>query len=106
MKTQITTHGRKATMFWGVGDSSKLQPEERQTLDALRRLGETGHIVGLTPEQTKVAIAAIQFYASVTATSGIIAGARNVLLFIGSICVMYWAVKDFAVQFVKTSVGG
>ena len=93
-------------MFWGNGDSSKLAPEERQTLDALRRLGETGHIVGLTPEQTKVAIAAIQFYAGVTATTGIIAGARNVLLFLGSLCVMYWAAKDVLVQFVKSSVGG
>jgi len=93
-------------MFWGVGDTSKLAPEERQTLDALRRLGETGHIVGLTPDQTKVAIAAIQFYASVTATTGIIAGARNVLLFLGSLCVMWWAVKDIAVQFIKTSAGG
>lgn len=97
--------GRLA-MFWGIGDSSKLAPEERQTLDALRRLSETGHIVGLTPDQTKVAIAAIQFYAGVTATTGIIAGARNVLLFLGSLCVMYWAVKDFAVTFIKASVGG
>lgn len=93
-------------MFWGVGDSSKLAPEERQTLDALRRLGETGHIVGLTPDQTKVAIAAIQFYASVTATTGIIAGARNVLLFLGSLCVMWWAARDVVVGFIKASVGG
>ena len=93
-------------MFWGIGDSSKLQPEERQTLDALRRLGETGHIIGLTPDQSKVAIAAIQFYSSITATSGIIAGARNVLLFLGSLCVMWWAVKDFAVTFIKASAGG
>lgn len=93
-------------MFWGIGDSSKLSPEERQTLDALRRLGETGHIVGLTPDQTKVAVAAIQFYSSITATSGILAGARNVLLFLGSLCVMWWAVKDFAVTFIRTAAGG
>jgi len=92
-------------MFWGIGDSSKLSTEEKQTLDALRRLGETGHIVGLTPDQTKVAIAAITFYSNVTATTGIIAGARNVLLFLGSLCVMWWAVKDVVVQFIRSSAG-
>lgn len=102
----IATQRKQATMFWGSGDSSKLEAAEKKTLDALRRLDETGHIVGLTPDQAKVAIAAINFYASVTATTGLIAGARNVLLFLGSLCVMWWAVKDVAVNFIKASAGG
>lgn len=92
-------------MFWGIGDSSKLSLEEKQHLEVLRRLQETGHIIGLTPDQVKVAVAAISFYSSLSATTGMLAGARNVLLFLGSLCVMYWAVKDVLVQFIKTSVG-
>lgn len=93
-------------MLWGNGDSSKLSPDERKTLDELRRLAETGHIVGLTPEQSKVAVAAINFYAGVTATTGMLAGARNVLMFIGSICLMWWATKDVIVEFIKKAVAG
>jgi hypothetical protein len=92
-------------MLWGVGDSSKLSAEEKRTLEELRRLSETGHIVGLTPEQSKVALAAINFYAGVTATSGLLAGARNVLMFIGSICLMWWAARDVIVEFIKKSAG-
>lgn len=93
-------------MLWGIGDSSKLSPDEKKTLEELRRLSETGHIVGLTPEQSKMAIAAINFYAGVTATSGILAGARNVLMFIGSIFIMWWAAKDFVVEVIKKAAGG
>lgn len=93
-------------MLWGIGDSSKLSPEEKKTLEELRRLSETGHIVGLTPEQSKMAVSAINFYAGVTATTGFLAGARNVLMFIGSIVLMWWAAKDVVVEFIKKSVGG
>ena len=93
-------------MFWGNGDSSKLNEDERKTLDELRRLGETGHLIGLTPEQTAVALAAIKFYQSVTATTGLIAGARNVALFIGSLLLIWWSVRDAIVAFVKTHAGG
>lgn len=88
-------------MFWGNGDSSKLSADERKTLDDLRRLGEVGYIVGLTPEQTVVALAAVNFYSKLTAATGLIAGARNVLLFIGSLFVMYWASQDVIVQIIK-----
>lgn len=93
-------------MFWGNGDSSKLNEDERKTLDELRRLGETGHLVGLTPEQTAVALAAIKFYQSVTATTGLIAGARNVALFTGSLLLIWWSVRDAIVAFIKTNAGG
>lgn len=93
-------------MFWGNGDSSKLSEDERKTLDELRRLGETGHLVGLTPEQTAVALAAIKFYQSVTATTGLIAGARNVALFTGSLLLIWWSVRDAIVAFIKTNAGG
>lgn len=91
-------------MFWGNGDSSKLSADERKTLDELRRLGEIGYIVGLTPEQTQVALAAVNFYSKLTAATGLIAGARNVLLFIGSLFVMYWATQDVVVQILRKMV--
>jgi hypothetical protein len=93
-------------MFWGKGDSSKLTPEERQVLEYLRRLEETGHIVALTPENTQVALAAVRFFAAVTATSGVLAGARNVMLWIGGLLVMFWTMRDTIVQFIKTAAGG
>lgn len=93
-------------MFWGKGDSSKLTPEEREVLDRLRRLEETGHIVALNSEQTIVALAAIRFYSSITATSGLLAGTRNVALWVGGALAAWWAFKDFIVTFIKTSAGG
>lgn len=93
-------------MFWGNGDSSKLNDDERKTLAELRRLGETGHLIGLTPEQTAVALAAIKFYQSVTATTGLIAGARNVAMFIGSMLLIWWSVRDAVIAFIKSNAGG
>jgi uncharacterized membrane protein len=92
-------------MFWGKGDVSKLTPEMKAILDQLRNLEDLGFFIGLTPDQTKIAMAAIGFYSAVTATTGIIAGARNVLLFLGSLCVIYWSVKDVLIQFIKSSAG-
>lgn len=93
-------------MFWGKGDSSKLSQTEQEALAVLRRLEETGHLVALTPDQTLVALAAIRFYSNVTATSGVLAGARNVAMWIVGCLVAYWAAKDVIVNFIKTSAGG
>ena len=93
-------------MFWGKGDSSKLGPAERETLERLRRLEETGHITGLNPEQVLIALAAIKFYSSITATTGVLAGARNVSLWVGGCLVTWWAAKDFIIAFIKANAGG
>lgn len=93
-------------MFWGKGDNSKLSAEEKQHYLLLRRLEETGHIIGLTPEQTVVALAAIKLYANVTATTGLLAGVRNVAFWVGGCLVGWWAVKDVVVEFIKSSAGG
>jgi hypothetical protein len=88
-------------MFWGRGDSSKLSTEERALYDNLRRLEETGHIVGTTPDQTATAFSAIKFFGSVTATSGMIAGARNVMYWIGGLAFFWWTSKDTIVAFLR-----
>lgn len=93
-------------MFWGNGDSNKLSLEERKTLEELRKLVETGHLVALTPDQTVIALNAIKFYTAVTATSGLFAGVRNVLVWFGGALAIYWAIKDGLAAYIKSVIGG
>ena len=93
-------------MLWGNGDTGRLTDRERETLADLRRLVETGHLVGLTPEQAQTVLSAIKFYAAISATSGLLAGSRNVLVFLGSILLMWWTAKDAIIEFIKKAAGG
>ena len=88
-------------MFWGKGDSSRLSPEGRQALDRLRELEEAGHIIALTPDQTADALKAIKFYQSVTATTGMVAGMRNVSYWLAGMVVLWWTSKDAVVAFLQ-----
>jgi hypothetical protein len=93
-------------MFWSKGDSSKLTDEEKELLARLRRLEETGHISGTTPDQTMTAFAAIRFFGIVVSTGGLLAGARNVGMWVGGSLVAWWAFRDAITTFIKTSAGG
>ena len=93
-------------MFWAKGDSSKLGPEDRQLLDGLRKLEETGHIAGTNPDQTKDALAAIRFFGMLTAATGLLAGFRNVSLWISGMLIGYWAFRDAAIAALKQLVNG
>ena len=93
-------------MLWGNGDSSKLTDAERKTLADLRRLVETGHLVGLTPEQTQVVLSAVKFYASISATSGLLVGAKNVAIWVGGMIMMWWAFRDTVVELIKKAASG
>jgi hypothetical protein len=93
-------------MFWGNGDSSKLSPEERATLDQLRRLVESGHLIALSPEQTKVALAAINFYGALTATTGFVVGVRNTLYWVAGLAGVWWVSKDTLITFIQTIASG
>lgn len=81
-------------MFWGNGDSSKLGPSERKTLEELRRMAETGHLIALSPKESAVAIEAINFYATVRSTKTFVVASRNVLLFAGAMVGLWWAISD------------
>jgi hypothetical protein len=81
-------------MFWGDGDSSKLGTPERKTLEHLRRMAETGHIHGLSPKESEIAIEAINFYATVRSTKNFVVALRNVLLFAGVMVGIWWATQD------------
>lgn len=91
-------------MFWGNGDSGKLGPQERAELERLRRLVESGHIVALSPEQTAIALAAIKFYGNISATTGVLAGTRNVSIWIAGMIAVWWTSKDAVVEFVRSIV--
>lgn len=93
-------------MLWGNGDSSKLTEEEQKTLAELRRLVETGHIVGLTPEQTQIALSAVKFYAAISATTGVLSGVKNVSIWVGGMVMMWWAFRDTIIKFIKAAAGG
>lgn len=93
-------------MFWGNGDSSKLTPDEKETLQQLQRLVETGHVVALSPEQSKVALDAIRFYGAVTATTGVLVGARNVAWWIAGLAVAVWAAPDAVKSFIQAIAAG
>jgi hypothetical protein len=93
-------------MFWGEGDTSKLTASERKALEELRRLAETGHIVGLSPEPTTIALAAIRVYGSISATYGLLAGIRNTAVMVGALLAIWWACKDAIIQFIQSAAGG
>lgn len=88
-------------MFWGKGDTSKLAITEQKTLGELRRLVETGHIIALTPEQSAVAVDAINFYSTVRAVGPLLVAVRNILLFLGSLIAIWWAGHDAIVTFIQ-----
>lgn len=93
-------------MFWGRGDSSKLSVEEKAELEKLRRLAETGHIVTLSPEQTEIALAAIKLYGTVSATSGLLVGARNVCIWVAGLVMFFWTFKDSVTAILRGIVLG
>ncbi len=92
-------------MFWGKGDSSKLVASEQKTLAELRRLVETGHIIALTPEQSAAAVDAINFYSMMRSVGPLFVGARNILLFLGSLIAIWWAGHDAIVSFILAVTG-
>lgn len=82
-------------MFWGKGDTSKLEEEERNTLSHLRRMVETGHLVALSPEQVEVAIRAFEFYKNFESAFKAIKMLRNAAALIGFMLVTWWATEGW-----------
>ena len=90
-------------MFWGKGDTSKLDAAQKRTLEELRRLVETGHLIALTPEQSAVAVQAINFYASVKSATALLVAVRNILIFLGAIIGMWWVGHDAVITFIQAA---
>lgn len=88
-------------MWWGKGDTSKLDEEQRRTLDTLRRLAETGHIVTLDHDDALVAIEALSWYRSFTSALKLARSVRNVGLLVAAILGMWWAGQQAIIEFIQ-----
>lgn len=82
-------------MFWGKGDTSKLEAEELDTLSHLRRMEETGHIVALSPTQAAVALRALEFYTRFESAFRAMAMLRNTAGLVGFFLVAWWATEGW-----------
>ena len=88
-------------MFWGKGDSSKLDEETTQTLAHLRRMEETGHIVALTHEQTQVALRAVIFYGQWESILRFLTSVKNVALLVGALLGIYWVSEGWIIDRIR-----
>ena len=93
-------------MFFGRGDTSKLDEHEAETLAHLRRMVETGHIVSLSPDQTEVALRAIDFYSSWESVFRLWRSIRNISLLIGGGLAFWWMTggQNFITEAIKRAV--
>ncbi len=91
-------------MFWGKGDSSKLSEEERLTLDDLRRLAETGHIIAFSPEQSEKAVRAVNLFSVIDSALVLLTGLRNALVIAGALLGFWWVGYDSIVAFIQSVV--
>ena len=88
-------------MFWGNGDSSRLEESEAKTLKDLRRMVETGHIIALTAKQSEMALRALDWYDSWEGTLKVLKSIRNTAILLGFL-VTFWAMTEGTVlEFVK-----
>ena len=86
-------------MLWGRGDTSKLEEAERQTLDHLRRMVETGHIVALSKDQGETLLRAIDRYTDWEGTFRTFKNVRNIVGLMGFFVVAWWASGGSPTQF-------
>lgn len=93
-------------MFTGKGDTSKLTEFEKSVWDAISRLGETGHIVELTPDQSEIALEALSAYRQWMAVWSVARSVRNTALLIGGLLAIYWATQDWLRDFIVRTAAG
>lgn len=88
-------------MFWGNGDSGKLSEEEKQTLDHLRRMVESGHIRALSPKESEFALEMIQFYGNWIGSLRLLNSIKNIGLLIGAVLAIWWATEGAIIQWIQ-----
>jgi hypothetical protein len=88
-------------MLWGSGDTSKLNEDERKTLDHLRRMVETGHIVALTPAESKLAQDALNWYGRFIGFGHILQSLRNIGLLAGGLLALWWTSQGAIVEWIR-----
>jgi len=80
-------------MFWGNGDSSQLDDQQKSTLADLRRMVETGHIIALSTEQANSVIRALEWYEMWESTFKLFGSIRNTALLLGFLLTL-WTVTE------------
>lgn len=93
-------------MFWGRGDSSKLDEDEKKTLGHLRRLTETEHVLALDPQRSEQAIRAIAFFGQWESMLKFLNSVKNVALLVGALLAIYWATQGSIIDFIQRVAGG
>lgn len=94
-------------MWWGRGDSSRLDEKTKATLDELRRLEETGHIITLDTQRAAIAGRAVDFYGQWESVLRLASSVKNVALLVGAILALYWATEGWIFhKIVEISKGG
>ena len=89
-------------MFWGNGDSAKLTDEEKQTLDHLRRVVETGHLRSLSPKEVDLLMELIQFYSNWIGSFRLLNSVKNIGLLIGALLAIWWATEGAIIAWISS----
>lgn len=88
-------------MFFGKGDSSRLDEDQSKTLADLRRMVETGHIISLTPDQSELALRALNWYEMWESTFKLLGSIRNTAILVGAIVGIWVATEGTLLEFIK-----
>jgi hypothetical protein len=92
-------------MFFGKGDSSKLNEDEAKLLSGLRRMVETGHIVALNADQSTLALEMIDWFTQWKSVLRLGASLRNVALLLTGLLTLWWMGQDWIVEFIQRAAG-
>lgn len=92
-------------MWWGRGDTSQLNDDEKTTLGHLHRFEETGHLTTLNDRQAGVAVRAVEFYNQWESLLRLMTSFKNIAILVGALLAIYWATGDFLVTQLRTILG-
>tara|TARA_Y100000593_G_scaffold83521_1_gene157495 strand:- start:19478 stop:19762 length:285 start_codon:yes stop_codon:yes gene_type:complete len=93
-------------MWWGKGDSGRLDDKTKETLADLRRLEETGHLIALDARRAQIAIRAVDFYDDWESLLSMMTRVKNVAFLVGTLIGIYWAAGDWIMEKIAQAVGG
>lgn len=93
-------------MWWGRGDTARLDEDVKRTLEHLRRLDETGHLTALDARRAIVAARAVEFYSQWESALKLANSVKNVALLVGALLAIYWATEGWIVHKVVEIVTG
>lgn len=93
-------------MFFGKGDSSQLTERERETFDHIRRLDETGHIIGLDHKTSESAIRGIDAWNNFEGFFQTVTSVRNIAILIAFILATYYGAEAFLLDWIREALNG